>query len=148
MLLLVEILPQYSKKYNKCVMWEFYSLAVPAKTLITSPYASVEAVEFLQKERLSFFFLFYLIVRKTYLNVAIVCDLMVIIHPEWTAMENYKPDLSCQSKFIPIDFSKQIIPGTFESALSHIVDNHLDLTAFDDWYQNDQGGAAFLRQCC
>ena len=57
-------------------------------------------------------------------------------------MANYKPDLSCQSKFIPIDFSQQIIPGTFEYALSHIVDNHLDLTAFDDWYQNDQGGAA------
>jgi len=29
-------------------------------------------------------------------------------------MANYKPDLSCQSKFIPIDFAQQIIPGTFE----------------------------------
>ena len=57
-------------------------------------------------------------------------------------MANYKPDLSCQSKFIPIDFSQQIIPGTFEYALSHIVDNHLDLAPFDSWYKNDQGGAA------
>jgi transposase len=57
-------------------------------------------------------------------------------------MANYKPDLSCQSKFIPIDFAQQIIPGTFEYALSHIVDKHLDLTAFDDWYNNDNGGAA------
>ena len=72
----------------------------------------------------------------------IVCDLMVIIRSELNAMANYKPDLSCQSKFIPIDFSQQIIPGTFEYALSHIVDNHLDLTAFDDWYNNDNGGAA------
>jgi hypothetical protein len=36
-------------------------------------------------------------------------------------MANYKPDLSCQSKFIPVDFTQQIIPGTFEYALSHIV---------------------------
>ena len=57
-------------------------------------------------------------------------------------MANYKPDLSCQSKFIPIDFSAQIIPGTFEYALSHIVDNHLDLSAFDHWFNNDKGGAA------
>jgi transposase len=57
-------------------------------------------------------------------------------------MANYKPDLSCQSKFIPIDFSQQVVPGTFEYALSHIVDNHLDLTVFDEWYKNDQGGAA------
>ena len=57
-------------------------------------------------------------------------------------MANYKPDLSCQSKFIPIDFSQQIIPGTFEYALAHIVDNHLDLSGFEQWYQNDKGGAA------
>ncbi|WP_354625360.1 transposase [Psychromonas sp. MME2] len=57
-------------------------------------------------------------------------------------MANYKPDLSCQSKFIPIDFAQQILPGTFEYALSHIVDKHLDLSTFDDWYNNDNGGAA------
>ena len=57
-------------------------------------------------------------------------------------MANYKPDLSCQSKFIPIDFSKQILSGTFEYALSHIVDHKLDLTGFDKWYDNDKKGAA------
>lgn len=57
-------------------------------------------------------------------------------------MANYKPDLSCQSKFIPIDFAQQILPGTFEYALSHIVDKHLDLSRFDAWYNNDDGGAA------
>jgi hypothetical protein len=31
-----------------------------------------------------------------------------------------KPDLSCQSKFIAIDFSQQIISDTFEYALSHM----------------------------
>lgn len=72
----------------------------------------------------------------------VVCDLIVIIRSEINMMANYKPDLSCQSKFIPIDFAQQIIPGTFEYALSHIVDEHLDLSAFDKWYDNDKGGAA------
>lgn len=57
-------------------------------------------------------------------------------------MANYKPDLSCQNKFIPIDFSQQIMPGTFEYALAHIVDNRLDLSGFDKWYSNDRKGAA------
>ncbi|WP_299669220.1 transposase, partial [uncultured Psychromonas sp.] len=37
---------------------------------------------------------------------------------------------------------QQIIPGTFEYALSHIVDKHLDLSTFDKWYSNDKNGAA------
>ena len=57
-------------------------------------------------------------------------------------MANYKPDLSCQNKFIPIDFSLQIVSGTFEYALAHIVDNRLDLSGFDQWYSNDKKGAA------
>ncbi|MFT7568482.1 MAG: transposase, partial [Pseudoalteromonas distincta] len=57
-------------------------------------------------------------------------------------MANYKPDLSGQNKFIPIDFSQQIVPGTFEYALSHIVDNKLDLARFDRWYHNDERGVA------
>ena len=55
-------------------------------------------------------------------------------------MVNYKPDLSCQNKLIPINFSQQII--TFEYALTHIIDNHLDLSGFDKWYGNDKTGAA------
>jgi len=57
-------------------------------------------------------------------------------------MANYKPDLSSQNKFIPIDFSQQIMPGTFEYALAHIVDNRLDLSGFGKWYDNDKKGAA------
>ena len=72
----------------------------------------------------------------------VVCDLIDIIRRKLINMANYKPDLSCQSKFIPIDFSQQIIPGTFEYALAHIVDNHLDLSGFDSWYHNDKTGAA------
>ncbi|WP_409440172.1 transposase [Psychromonas sp. GE-S-Ul-11] len=57
-------------------------------------------------------------------------------------MGNYKPDLSCKSILIQVDFIQQIIPGTFEYALSHIVDKHIDLSLFDKWYDNDKGGAA------
>jgi hypothetical protein len=57
-------------------------------------------------------------------------------------MANYKPDLSCQSKFIPINFAEQVLPGTFEYALSYIVEHKLDLTPFDKWYHNDTSGAA------
>ncbi|WP_259399449.1 hypothetical protein [Pseudoalteromonas sp. SR45-6] len=46
-------------------------------------------------------------------------------------MANYKPDLSCQNKFIPINFAEQILPGTFEYALCYIVENKLDLSGFD-----------------
>ncbi|TLX45284.1 transposase [Pseudoalteromonas phenolica] len=57
-------------------------------------------------------------------------------------MANYKPDLSCQNKFIPINFSEQILPGTFEYALCYIIENKLDLSGFDAWYNNDKTGAA------
>ncbi|MEL0604115.1 transposase [Pseudoalteromonas undina] len=57
-------------------------------------------------------------------------------------MANYKPDLSCQNKFIPINFAKQILPGTFECALCYIVENKLDLTRFEAWYYNDKISAA------
>ncbi|WP_245623461.1 hypothetical protein [Catenovulum maritimum] len=60
-------------------------------------------------------------------------------------MANYKPDYSNQNQFIAVDFSAQILPGTFEFALSHIVDNHLDLTAFDNLYKNDKGGRLHTR---
>jgi transposase len=57
-------------------------------------------------------------------------------------MANYKPDLSCQNKFIPVNFSEQILPGTFEYALCYIVENKLDLSGFDAWYNNDKTGDA------
>lgn len=57
-------------------------------------------------------------------------------------MANYKPDYSHQNQFIAVDFSAQIVPGTFEYALSYIIDNHLDLSSFDTLYNNDKGGAS------
>ena len=43
--------------------------------------------------------------------------------------------------FIPIKFSKQIIPGSFEHALNYIVDNEIDTTIFETRYKNNETGA-------
>lgn len=45
-----------------------------------------------------------------------------------------------QTKMIPINFSRQIQPGTFEFALNRVVDE-MDLAIFDHKFHNDQTGA-------
>ncbi|GHV48879.1 hypothetical protein AGMMS49546_39610 [Spirochaetia bacterium] len=42
--------------------------------------------------------------------------------------------------FVKVDLNKQLIPGSFEFALNHIV-NTLDISCFDPSYQNDETGA-------
>ena len=44
-------------------------------------------------------------------------------------MARYKPVEYAQGQFISISFEQQILPGTFEHALSYIVDNKLDFSA-------------------
>lgn len=56
-------------------------------------------------------------------------------------MARYKNYSYEQAMFIPINFSKQIIPGTFEHALNYIVDNEIDTTIFETRYKNDETGA-------
>lgn len=56
-------------------------------------------------------------------------------------MPRYKPDLSGQSQLVPVDFAKQVLPGTFEHALVHLIDYRLDCSAFDARYCNDETGA-------
>jgi transposase len=46
-----------------------------------------------------------------------------------------------QGKFIPIQFEKQILPGTFEYTLHYLIDHEIDLTIFDSRYKNDDTGA-------
>jgi transposase len=53
----------------------------------------------------------------------------------------YKPYSYKQGKFIPVFFDKQIQPGTFEYTLSHLIDNELDLSIFNDRFKNDETGA-------
>lgn len=56
-------------------------------------------------------------------------------------MAKYKEYSYAQGQFIPVVFDKQILPGTFEYTLTHLVDNELDLSYFDERYKNDDGGA-------
>lgn len=44
-------------------------------------------------------------------------------------------------KMTPVDFAQQVLPGTFEFALCHLVDHELDLSALRSRYTNDAGGA-------
>ena len=56
-------------------------------------------------------------------------------------MARYKPYSYAQGVMIPVSFAKQILPGTFEFALNHLVDNELDLSVFDARFNNDETGA-------
>jgi len=56
-------------------------------------------------------------------------------------MARYKEYSYSQGKFIPIHFSKQILPGTFEYTLNYLIDNELDLSIFDKKYKNNDTGA-------
>jgi transposase len=56
-------------------------------------------------------------------------------------MARYKDVHYDQDKFIPVSFSKQILPGTFEYTLSYLIDHELDLSVFDARYCNDETGA-------
>ena len=55
-------------------------------------------------------------------------------------MARYKPYDVNQDKFIPVSYRDQILPGSFEHAVNEIVEDHLDLTAFEDRYRNDETG--------
>lgn len=50
-----------------------------------------------------------------------------------------KPDYGL--KMIPVDFDRQVIPGSFEHALCHLVDQEIDLLALEARYRNDTTGA-------
>jgi len=56
-------------------------------------------------------------------------------------MARYKEYDYSQGKFIPIHFDRQILPGTFEYSLNYLIDNEIDLSAFDARYRNDETGA-------
>ena len=56
-------------------------------------------------------------------------------------MPRYKPVNLAQDAFVPVCFEKQILPGTFEYALHHLMEHKVDLSAFDAYYDNDHRGA-------
>ena len=56
-------------------------------------------------------------------------------------MPRYKPVNLAQDAIVPVCFEKQILPGTFEYALHHLMEHKVDLSAFDAYYDNDHRGA-------
>ncbi|MBT3271871.1 MAG: IS1182 family transposase [Spirochaetales bacterium] len=56
-------------------------------------------------------------------------------------MGKFKDHSYDQKVFIPVSFSDQVLPGTFEYTLNHVVDNELDLSVFHDRFKNDENGA-------
>lgn len=55
-------------------------------------------------------------------------------------MARYK-HIDTSPRFIAVDLEWQLLPGTFEHALNHLIDHELALSDFDVHYRNDQTGA-------
>lgn len=55
-------------------------------------------------------------------------------------MPRYKP-IHKGLKLLPVDFDKQVQPGSFEHALCTLIDHELDLSGFHARYRNDVEGA-------
>jgi len=55
-------------------------------------------------------------------------------------MARYKPYDYKQKMLIPVSLSDQLIPGTLEYAIHHVVEDRLDLSIFEDRYRNDETG--------
>ena len=55
-------------------------------------------------------------------------------------MARYK-HIDTSPRFLALDLQRQLLPGTFEHALNHLLDHELDLSHFDSRYCNDETGA-------
>ena len=42
-----------------------------------------------------------------------------------------------QTVFLPINFSRQVLPGTFEYTLHNLIDNELDVSIFEERIHNE-----------
>ena len=56
-------------------------------------------------------------------------------------MARYK-HIDTSPRFLAVDLQRQLLPGTFEHAMNHLIDNELDLSGFDARFNNDVTGAA------
>ena len=55
-------------------------------------------------------------------------------------MARYKY-IDTSPRFLPVDLTRQLLPGTFEHAVNHLLDHAVDLSSFDARFQNDDTGA-------
>ena len=59
-------------------------------------------------------------------------------------MAKYKPSNENQLVMLPISLQDQLVSGTLEHTISELVDKHVDLSVFDERYNNDVIGAAAI----
>ena len=55
-------------------------------------------------------------------------------------MARYKY-IDTNPRFLAVDLARQLLPGTFEHALNHLLDHAIDLSRFDARFRNDETGA-------
>jgi transposase len=55
-------------------------------------------------------------------------------------MARYKHYDYDQLMMVPVSLEDQLMPGTLEYAIHHVVEERLDLSIFDDRYRNDETG--------
>ena len=55
-------------------------------------------------------------------------------------MARYK-HIDTNPRFLPVDLARQLLPGTFEHAVNHLLDHAIDLSQFDARFRNDETGA-------
>lgn len=56
-------------------------------------------------------------------------------------MARYKV-IDTSPRFLAVDLEKQLLPGSFEHAIHHLIDREFDLSGFDGRYRNDTTGAS------
>ena len=55
-------------------------------------------------------------------------------------MARYKY-IDTNPRLLAVDLAQQLLPGTFEHALHHLLEHEIDLTQFDARFRNDETGA-------
>ena len=55
-------------------------------------------------------------------------------------MARYKA-IDTNPRFLAVDLAQQLLPGTLEHALHHLLTHAIDLSHFDARYRNDETGA-------
>ncbi|HPA21483.1 MAG TPA: transposase, partial [Verrucomicrobiae bacterium] len=55
-------------------------------------------------------------------------------------MARYKPRDYSQTQLVPVPLSDQLVPGTLEHTIHYVVEERLDLGAFDAEFKNDETG--------
>lgn len=52
-------------------------------------------------------------------------------------MAHYK-HIDTSPRFLVVDLQRQLLPGTFEHAMNHLINHELDLAGFDARFCNDK----------